>query len=69
MYFLGFNWNPDGILFNIGFVQIKYYNLLWILTFIVGAYLMKQIFKKENKSMKKLDSNKLDMLMGITRTK
>ncbi|MFT6796328.1 MAG: phosphatidylglycerol:prolipoprotein diacylglycerol transferase [Maribacter sp.] len=56
MYFLGFNWNPDDILFKIGFIQIKYYNLLWILTFIVGWYLMKQIFKKENKSMEKLDS-------------
>jgi phosphatidylglycerol:prolipoprotein diacylglycerol transferase len=56
MYFLSFNWNPDDILFKIGFIQIKYYNLLWILTFIVGWYLMKQIFKKENKSMEKLDS-------------
>ncbi|GMN10814.1 prolipoprotein diacylglyceryl transferase [Croceitalea sp. MTPC9] len=56
MYFLGFNWNPDDILFKIGFVQIKYYNLLWILAFVVGWYLMKQIFKNENKSLEKLDS-------------
>ncbi|WP_350294066.1 prolipoprotein diacylglyceryl transferase [uncultured Croceitalea sp.] len=56
MYFLGFNWNPDDILFKIGFVQIKYYNLLWILAFVAGWYLMKQIFKKENKSLEKLDS-------------
>lgn len=56
MYFLGFNWNPEGTLFNIGFIQIKYYNLLWILTFVVGWYLLKQIFDKEQKSMKKLDS-------------
>ncbi|MFD0796805.1 prolipoprotein diacylglyceryl transferase [Maribacter chungangensis] len=56
MYFLGFNWNPDGTLFNIGFIQIKYYNLFWILTFVVGWYLMKKIFNKEQKSMEKLDS-------------
>lgn len=56
MQFLGFNWNPDGTLFNIGFIQIKYYNLLWILAFVVGWYLMKKIFDKENKSMEKLDS-------------
>ncbi|MFD2585968.1 prolipoprotein diacylglyceryl transferase [Croceitalea marina] len=56
MHFLAFNWNPDDILFKIGFVQIKYYNLLWILAFVVGWYLMKQIFKKENKSLEKLDS-------------
>ncbi|MDT0608089.1 prolipoprotein diacylglyceryl transferase [Croceitalea rosinachiae] len=56
MYFLGFNWNPDDILFKIGFIQIKYYNLLWILAFVAGWYIMKQIFKKENKPMEMLDS-------------
>ena len=56
MYFLGFNWNPDDILFKIGFIQIKYYNLLWILAFVVGWFIMKRIFKHENKSMQKLDS-------------
>lgn len=56
MYFLGFTWNPDDILFQIGFVQIKYYNLLWILAFVVGLYIMKKIFKNENKPLEKLDS-------------
>ncbi|WP_422348757.1 prolipoprotein diacylglyceryl transferase [Flagellimonas sp.] len=56
MYFLGFNWNPDGTLFQLGFVQIKYYNLLWIAAFIAGWFLMKRIFQNENKSMEKLDS-------------
>ncbi|MCL6265126.1 prolipoprotein diacylglyceryl transferase [Flagellimonas myxillae] len=56
MYFLGFNWNPDGTLFQLGFVQLKYYNLLWIVAFVVGWLLMKRIFQNENKSMEKLDS-------------
>ena len=56
MYFLGFNWNPDDVLFSIGFIQIKYYNLLWILAFVVGWYIMKNIFKKENKPIEMLDS-------------
>jgi len=56
MHFLSFNWNPDGTLFNIGFIEIKYYNLLWILTFVVGWYLLKQIFSKEHKSIEKLDA-------------
>lgn len=56
MYFLGFTWNPDDTLFKLGFLQIKYYNLLWILAFVVGLFVMKQIFKKENKSLEKLDS-------------
>ena len=56
MYFLGFNWNPEGTLFKLGFIQIKYYNLLWIAAFVVGWFIMKKIFEKEKKSMEKLDS-------------
>nr|WP_299384668.1 prolipoprotein diacylglyceryl transferase [Allomuricauda sp.] len=56
MYFLGFNWNPDDTLLQLGIVQIKYYNLLWIAAFVVGWILMKRIFLNENKSMEKLDS-------------
>ncbi len=56
MYFLGFNWNPDDTLLKLGVIQIKYYNLLWIAAFVVGWFLMKRIFKNENKSMEKLDS-------------
>jgi len=56
MHFLAFNWNPDDVLFKIFFVQIKYYNLLWILAFVVGFWLMKKIFKNEGKSLEKLDS-------------
>lgn len=56
MYFLGINWNPDETLFQLGFIQIKYYNLLWILAFVAGWYIMKYIFKKEGKPLEKLDS-------------
>ncbi len=56
MYFLGFTWNPDDTLFKLGFLQIKYYNLLWIVAFAVGWFLMKEIFKRENKTIEKLDS-------------
>ncbi|MEM1256896.1 MAG: prolipoprotein diacylglyceryl transferase [Bacteroidota bacterium] len=56
MHFLGFIWNPDETIFQIGFIQIKYYNLSWILAFVLGWYLMKRIFQNENKSMAQLDS-------------
>ncbi len=56
MYFLGFNWNPDDTLLKIGFIQLKYYNLLWIAAFVVGWYIMKKIFLNEKKSLEKLDS-------------
>ncbi len=56
MYFLGFDWNPEGTLFKLGFIQIKYYNLLWIAAFVLGWFIMKRIFQNEKKSMDKLDS-------------
>ena len=56
MYFLGFTWNPDDTLFKLGVLQIKYYNLLWIIAFALGWYIMKRIFERENKSREQLDS-------------
>ncbi|MET1260177.1 prolipoprotein diacylglyceryl transferase [Flagellimonas sp. DF-77] len=56
MFFSAILWNPDDTLFKIGFLQIKYYNLMWILAFVVGFYVMKWVFKKENKTLEKLDS-------------
>jgi prolipoprotein diacylglyceryltransferase len=41
MYLLGITWNPADTLFKIGFLQIKYYNLLWIIAFALGWYIMK----------------------------
>lgn len=56
MHFLGITWNPNETLFHIGFVQIKYYNLLWIIAFAVGWFIMKKIFLNEKKSPEQLDS-------------
>ncbi len=56
MFLLGFTWNPDDTLLKLGVLQIKYYNLLWIIAFAVGWYLMKQIFKREGRSREELDA-------------
>ena len=56
MHFLSFIWNPNDTLFKIGFLQIKYYNLLWIVAFALGWYIMKRIFTNEKKSVEQLDS-------------
>ncbi len=56
MYFLGFTWNPNETLFKIGFLQIKYYNLLWITAFVIGWFITKRIFLREKKSLEQLDS-------------
>lgn len=56
MFFLGITWNPDDTIFSLGVLQIKYYNLAWIVAFALGWYIMKRIFENEKKSMEKLDS-------------
>ncbi len=56
MYFLDFIWNPADTLFKIGFLQIKYYNLLWIVAFALGWFIMKRIFLNEKKTVQELDS-------------
>ena len=56
MYFLGIIWNPNETLFNLGPIQIKYYNLLWIISFALGWFIMKKIFTNEKKTVEQLDS-------------
>ncbi|MDO1513786.1 prolipoprotein diacylglyceryl transferase [Maribacter confluentis] len=64
MHFLGITWNPNETLFNIGFIQIKYYNLLWITAFALGWFIMKKIFTNEKKSVEQLDSLFIYTVLG-----
>jgi prolipoprotein diacylglyceryl transferase len=64
MHFLGITWNPNETLFNIGFIQIKYYNLLWITAFAIGWFIMKKIFTNEKKSVEQLDSLFIYTVLG-----
>lgn len=56
MHALNLLWNPNETLFELGALQIKYYNLLWIVSFALGWYLMKRIFLDEKKTLVQLDS-------------
>lgn len=48
-------WNPsEGI--NLGFFMIRYYSLMFVIAFLLGWFLMKKIFERENESLEKLDS-------------
>lgn len=50
-------WDVDPFIFHIGNRPIAWYGLLWAMVFIVGYYIMKKIYKKEN-----LNEDQLDML-------
>ncbi|OOV13071.1 prolipoprotein diacylglyceryl transferase [Flavobacterium sp. LM4] len=48
-------WNPsEGI--DLGFFMIRYYSLMFVIAFVLGWFLMKKIFERENESIDKLDS-------------
>ena len=56
MHFLSIIWNPNDTLLTLGPLQIKYYNMLWIVAFALGWVITKRIFNNENKSQEKLDA-------------
>lgn len=48
-------WNPsEGI--DLGFFVIRFYSLMFVVAFVLGWYLMKKIFERENESIEKLDT-------------
>ena len=64
MYFLSFTWNPsDGI--DLGFYTIQYYSLMFVISFVVGWFIMKRIYKREGVSLEKLDSLFIYMVLAI----
>lgn len=48
-------WNPSEGL-DLGFFVIRYYSLMFVVAFVLGWYLMKRIFERENESIEKLDT-------------
>ena len=52
-YVLSFiTWDVDPTLFELGPFQIRYYGILWALSFVVGFYLVKKLYvnEKENEA-------------------
>lgn len=49
------DWNPQPYLFEVGGFKVHIYSLCWIIAFVVGWYLMSNIFKKENQKKELLD--------------
>lgn len=45
---LGITWNPSPEIVNIYGVSVRYYGMMFVIAFILGAYLLKKIYKSEN---------------------
>jgi phosphatidylglycerol:prolipoprotein diacylglycerol transferase len=57
------DWNVRPQVFDLGFIEIRWYSLLFLLGFIMGYYILSKIFKKEGLSIELLD--KLTFYMVI----
>ena len=54
-FLLSIDWNPSTELFKIGSFAIRYYSLMFIISFVLGSYLMKKIFIADKIAIEKLD--------------
>jgi prolipoprotein diacylglyceryl transferase len=59
------HWNVSPDIFSIGPVTIRWYGLLFALSFIVGYQLMLVIFKKEHKTEDELNDLVWYMILGV----
>lgn len=54
MSFIAIVWDPPlGI--DLGFFTLRYYSLMYLIAFVLGWYIMKYIYKKEQVDLEKLD--------------
>ena len=57
-------WDVDPYIFHIGSRPIAWYGILWAMVFIVGYYIMKNIYKRENLSEDQLDNLLVYMMVS-----
>ena len=58
------NWNVDPNIFQVGFITIRWYGLLFASSFIFSTIIGTWIFKRENKSIEQLDKLVLYLAIG-----
>src|SRR5690606_38822358 len=56
MHLLSFTWDPNQVLLDLGFFQLRYYSLMFVIAFSLGWFIMKRIYKNENQTEEDLDS-------------
>lgn len=57
-------WNADPVLIHIGFLQVRWYGLLFMLGFILGYFIAKWMFRQENKPIDSADRLVVYMFFG-----
>jgi prolipoprotein diacylglyceryl transferase len=64
MYLLQIEWDPIKSL-DLGFFELHFYSVMWIVAFILGFYITKRIYKNEGQSEESLDSLFIYSVLGI----
>ncbi|APY09078.1 prolipoprotein diacylglyceryl transferase [Winogradskyella sp. J14-2] len=57
-------WEPIKSI-DLGFFELHFYSVMWIIAFILGFYITKKIWKNENQSNESLDSLFIYSVLGI----
>jgi prolipoprotein diacylglyceryl transferase len=55
LYALNMVWNPSGGI-DLGFFNLRFYSLMFVIAFGLGWYLMKAIYEREGETVEKLDN-------------
>ena len=58
------NWNVSPEIFSIGGVHVRWYGLLFALSFVVGYQLISWMFRREQKPQRAMDSLTIWMIVG-----
>lgn len=64
MHVLKFTWDPTKSI-PLGFFDLHFYSVMWIVAFVLGFYVTKRIWKNENESNESLDSLFIYSVLGI----
>jgi len=59
-----FTWNIDPTIFKFSFLQLRWYGLFFVGSFVLGYFIIKKIFITEGKNPKSLDDLLLYTLLG-----
>lgn len=59
-----FVWDVSPTILNLGFFELRWYSLLFALSFVAGYYIMQRYFRKEGRPQEHLDSLALYMMLA-----
>lgn len=62
--FTAITWNPDPIIAELGGFALRWYSLLFATGFIIGFFILRRLFEKENVSLEVLDKMLLYSVVG-----